>query len=284
MSLILTYKNDFGTVVMNGRGAGTVRICNVEGLGPARKEYTAAAYSGQSGQKTLSSRALPRSITLGLEVLSRNMSVEMGKTLWVLSNPGTLYIENGDIIRRIFCNQVQIPEMKRILRDKIATFSVQFVCDSPYFEDGEDMVVPLYQRVKLIKTAFSMPCLFGSIITGQEIENHGSTEIEPQITMYYPEAIQGAQNITITNRTTGKAICLDYAPNDDDTVVIDVKNRSITSLRSGNLIGCLSDDTFLGDFVLVGGKNRIEVNLGDVTSGFTAECRYSNFYTEAVIV
>ncbi|MBR5155158.1 MAG: phage tail family protein [Clostridia bacterium] len=284
MSLTLTYKNDIGTVTMSGGGRGDVRICSLEGLGPVSNEYIVAVYSGHNGQSTISSRALARSITVALEIISENISSIMPKILRVLSRSGTLYINDYNVDRKIECSQVQVPDVTRVLKGKISTFAVQFVCDNPYFEDGENTVVPLYKRTKLLSNPFTMPCMFGEIVTGAEIEILGIDDVEPVITMYYPDALGGVENITIANETTGKSICLNYAPQVDDTVVIDVKKRNITSSKAGNLINYLSNDTFLGDFVLKGGINIISVDLGDVTSGFTVECRYSNRYMEAVIV
>ena len=283
MSLTLTYKNDFGTVTINGTGKGAVRLCGIDGLGIASNEYITAVYTGQDGQSTLSARVLPRCITLALEVTGDNFAKTLKDTLKVLSRQGMLYIESENLSRRIQCNQVQIPDVDRILKGKISTIAVQFVCDNPYFEDSEDIVLPLYGRYKGLETPFSMPCVFGEIIAGAQIENVGDLDVDPQITLYYPDLLENAENVTVVNTTTGKGICLDYAPQAGDIVVIDVKSRTITSSKSGNLLNYISADTFLGDFVLKRGINQISVSLGDVTSGFAVQCRYSNLYQEAVI-
>ncbi len=284
MALELIYKNDFGTVVMQGIGNGAVRICKAEGLGVVQKEYRTAIYTGQAGQATLSARALPRCITLSLEVIGRDIFEVLKDTLRILSCEGMLFIRDSHTDKRIYCNQVQIPDMERVLKNKITAFAVQFVCDNPYFEDGEDTSVPLYKRTKKLETPFTMPCVFGEIIAEAQIDIAGSLGVEPRIVMYYPKALKTVENINIINMTTGKSICLNYAPKEDDTVVIDVKTRSITSTKSGNLLNYLSIDTFLGDFVLERGRNLVTVDLGDMTPDFTVECRYNNLYAEAVLV
>jgi phage-related protein len=169
------------------------------------------------------------------------------------------------------------------VKGEIATFAVQFVCDSPYFEDGEDRVVPLYRRTKGLSTPFALPRSFGEIVAGGLVENKGNIPLEPIITIYYPNALEGVDGITIKNETTGKGITLDYSPEGEDTVVIDVKNRKITSKIAGSLLNNISDDTFLGDFVLERGNNEISVDLGNVAKGFSIECKFSNLYSEAVI-
>ena len=284
MGLTLTYKNSLGSVIMQGGGGSSpLRITAIEGLGLATREYITAVYTGYDGQETTSSRATSRSITIAVEVAANNITAVIHNTLDVLSQSGMLYIDDGTMHRRIMCNQVQIPDIERVLRSQIATFAVQFVCDSPYFEDGEDTVVPLYRRTKGLSTPFTLPRSFGEIVAGGVVENKGSIPIEPIITIYYPSALDGIDGITLKNETTGKVISLDYSPTGEDTVVIDVKNRKITSKIAGSLLNNLSDDTFLGDFVLERGNNEISVDLGDVAKGFGIECKFSNLYSEAVI-
>ncbi len=284
MGLSLTYKNSLGAVKMYGRGKGNIRICKIEGLGLVQNEYTATTNTGRIGQNTISHRVLPRTITLALEAIGSDIAAILRDALKVLSQEGMLYISNEGFFKRIYCNQVQIPDIESVQKGKISTFAVQFVCDNPYFEDGEDITVPLYKRTKRLATPFTMPCVFGEIVAGANLWIDGAVDTEPQITMYYPTALAEVENITICNETIDKSICLNYTPMSDDKVTIDVKNRSITSSKSGNLLSFISNNTFLGDFVLVPGDNRITVDLGDVTADFTIECRYSNLYQEAVVV
>ncbi len=285
MGLTITYKDELGTVTMQGGGCDCpLRITAIEGLGLVAREYNSAVYSGYDGQQTLGSRAAARSITLALEVQSRNAAECVRDALRVFGQSGMLYIKNEDLDRRIYCSQVQIPDVTRVLRGNIATFAVQFVCDNPFFEDADDTVVPLYRRTKLLKSPFVLPAVFGEIVLGGNIEIKGTTSVEPVISIYYPKALEGVESIILTNQTTGKSVQLDYAPCANETVTIDIKNRKVDSSLNGNLINYLTKDTFLGDFVLARGKNIISVNVGDVTSGFTIECKYNNLYSEAVIV
>ena len=284
MGLVVKYKNSLGTVEMFGDSRGDLRITAIEGLGLVEREYETAVYSGYDGQETLNSRAVARCITLAVEICSQNAPGVMRDVLTVLSCEGTLFVENENINRRIECSRVQCPDATRVMKGQISTFAVQFTCDNPFFEDGADTVAPLYQRVKLLESPFSLETMFGDIVLGAEILISGHISVEPCLTLYYPTALEGVENITVTNESTGAFVSLDYAPQNDDTVVIDIKNRRVTSSVCGNLISKLSDDSFLGDFVLVRGINRLSVDVGQVTSDFTIECRYSNLYGEAVIV
>ena len=195
-----------------------------------------------------------------------------------------LYIKSEELDRRIYCNQIQLPDVTRVLRGKIATFSVQFVCDNPFFEDIDDTVVALYKRTKRLETPFSLPAVFGEIVLGGNIEIKGGVSVEPVISIYYPTALEEVESIILTNETTGKRVQLDYAPKGEESVTVDIKNRKIVSSTNGNIINYLSKDTFLGDFVLERGVNLISLSVGDLTPDFTVECRYNNLYNEAVIV
>ncbi len=283
--ITLIYKNELGEVVMKGGGNDSpFKITAIEGLGLVSREYNSAVYSGYDGQETLSSRAVARSITIALEMLSKNVAEDVRDALRVFSQSGMLYIKSEAVDRRIFCSQVQLPDVTRVLRGRIATFAVQFVCDSPFFEDGNDTVVSLYKRTKLLATPFTLPAVFGEIVLGGSIEIKGTVSVEPVISIYYPTALEDVESIILINETTGKRVQLDYAPKGEETVTVDVKNRKIISNISGNIINYLSKDSFLGDFVLERGANMISLNIGDLTPDFTVECRYNNLYNEAVIV
>lgn len=284
MGLLIKYRNSLGTIEMCGDRGKEIRVTSLEGMGPAEKEYDVAIFSGYDGQETISSRALPRYITIGMEFFSRNQAELVKNTLKILSQPGYLIIEDGNFSRRIFCNQIKAPAPERILRGQISTLVVQFICDNPYFEDGQESGTSLYRRTKNLFGKFSLPRVFGETATGETINNVGVFPIEPIIAINCLKKLDKEETVIIANKTTGKSIKFTYAPKGNDEIIIDIKNRTIISNTLGNLINNLSDDSFLGDFVLVLGKNDISVSVGNVSSGFAVECRFSNLYDEAVIV
>lgn len=280
----ILYKNSFGTVEFSGKGTSDFCILAIDGLQPFLKEYEVATYTGYDGQETLSSRALPRTITISAEYNGNYADNSVKKVLKVLEKNGEMTIENNGICRSIICNQILVSEVNSVLKGKIAGIVVQFVCDSPYFTDEFDTVVPLYARSKLLVSPFSLPTAFGGIIIGGDIEITGDYDVEPIISMYYPSPLEAEENVIITNETTGKSIKLNYAPIEKEIITIDVKNRRINGTVGGNLISFLSDDTFLGDFILEKGRNIISVSLGDTVLDFNIECKYRNLYYEAVMV
>ena len=186
MSLKLVFKNELGEVLMHGSGSGAVRVLGVEGLGPLVNEYTSAVYSGNDGQETLTHRAMPRTITVSAEVSGMGEKETLKSAVRVFSKPGVLFVMTEDFSRRIECNQVQMTDIKRVIKGKIETFVVQFVCDSHYFMDEEDKTVALYERQKLLQSPFSLPTKFGEIVLGAKIEIKGEKVVEPRIEIYYP--------------------------------------------------------------------------------------------------
>lgn len=281
--MVIRYKNSLGAVEMYGDGRGIFRICDFLGLSLEEREYSAASFTGCDGQETLFSRALPRTITLGIEASGRNILQHVRDAMGILGNPGYLFLEEGDSIRRIYCNQVKIPDLQRILKGRLCRMAVQFVCDSPFFEDGEDTVTMLYSRSKNLSTPFTLPCQFGTTIMGADIVNSGDMAAEPIISVYCQNALDG-EDVILTNGTTGCELRLNCKPEPGEKLVIDIKNRKVTGSVQGNLLGCLSDETFMGDFVLVPGVNRISVFVGNVTSGISVDCRHSNLHREAVAI
>lgn len=284
MSIKLTYKNQYGTVEMNGGGEHPIRITDIRGLGAVEREYTAVSYAGCDGQETVSSRALPRSITVSGDICAESAEDELRRIIGVLCREGYLTVADGGMCCRIYCNQTVFPDAERILRGRITSFAVQFVCDDPYFGDAEEISQPLYTRKKNLKTVFTLPRPFGMVTNGETVTNLGLREAEPIIRIYTPQSSTGEESIIITNETTSKYIKLTMQCTEGDTITIDVKRRTAVSEKLGSLEDKLSDDTFLGDFVLIGGKNRITVQIGDASRDAVCECVWTNRYDSAAVV
>ncbi len=282
--MFIEYKNSIGSVIMQGNSASLLRVIAAEGLGIAQREYTAAVFADYDGQETVTSRALPRCITLSTEICGKDISAQLHRVLRILSAPGYLYLGDKTANRRIFCSQTKIPDPVRVLKGKISTLAVQFVCDNPYFEDATETCIALYKRTKELSTPFTLPGMTGTTTTGAELFNKGDISAEPIIRIICPMALDSAESVVISNLTTGKKLQFSCTPGEGEEIVIDIPNRKIYGSSIGNMLGFLSDDSFLGDFVLAPGGNILTVAVGDVTSGFTVECTYNNLYSEAVEV
>lgn len=89
--------------------------------------------------------------------------------------------------------------------------------------------------------------------------------------------------ILITNETTGQHIKLDTTTQDGEIITVDIPHRKITSSTRGNIINTMSLDTFLDDFWLDIGDNRIVVTNYNTTEQISVVCTYKNQYIEAVV-
>ena len=219
MGLTVSYKNNVGTIVMGGDERHDIRITTIEGLGLCGREYSVATYSGYDGQETLSDRALPRTITMAVEICCNDAVLKLKSMLGVLNQSGTLFVKEGSVCRRIYCNQVTTAEGERILKGRIIKLVLQFVCDNPYFEDEEDTDVALYDRRKLLQSPFSLPSMFGQIILGTEIIISGHRNVEPIITLRCPSGSDAGSYIFIKNESTGATIHLEYSPCEKDEIM-----------------------------------------------------------------
>lgn len=285
MALTLIYKNDIGEAVMHGGGSRQLRLKELAGFGTVEFEYSGAVYPGCDGQKTLSRRALPRTLTIAADITGSGAAEELRRIIDVMSEPGMLYISDGGAIsRRIYCNRCEIPDAERRVRGRLCSFTVQFICDSPYFEDTEDTEIPIYRRIKLLSTEFSLPCKFGSVTSQNTALVIGSATVEPQITIRFTRDFETEESITVTNVTTGAKISFEYLPQAGDTVCADIAERRLISSRYGDITETLSDDTYLNDFCLERGKNVLNVSVGDVESGVLVACTFNNKYFEAAVI
>lgn len=282
--LNLKYKSGRGEVRLSGDSSAIFRITETDGFGVAERSYTAATYTGSDGQSTISSKYLPRTITLSGDIVSDDIRTEFSRAVDIMSEPGYLYVSDGRADRRIYCNQMNFPDINRILRGKIATFAVQFVCDSPYFEDAADTEIPIYRRIKNLSTPFTLPAVFGTTAAENTAFNIGSAAVEPVIAIRFTKTLSSAETVTVTNSTTGAFVSFSYTPQSGDVVKIDIPGRRLTSSRLGTITEQLSDDTYLSDFRLERGRNVIGVSVGDAQSGAVVACIFNNKYLESAVI
>lgn len=282
--LNLKYKSGRGEVRLSGDSSAIFRITETDGFGVAERSYNTATYTGSDGQSTISSKYLPRTITLSGDIVSDDIRTEFSRAVDIMSEPGYLYVSDGGADRRIYCNQMNFPDINRILRGKIASFAVQFVCDSPYFEDAADTEIPIYRRIKNLSTPFTLPAVFGTTAAENTAFNIGSAAVEPVIAIRFTKTLSSAETVKVTNSTTGASVSFLYTPHSGDVVKIDIPGRRLTSSRLGTITEQLSDDTYLSDFRLERGRNVIGVSVGDAQSGAVVACIFNNKYLESAVI
>ena len=282
----LTFKNSVGTLYF-GDGA-EFKITAVSGLYVPSKTYGTVRYAEYDGQFTYQSNANARVITLGCDIVSKNLRSALERAMRVLNRAGTLTLDYGDKVRKIECSQVTVSVSDRSTTH--AVFGVQFVCDDPYFTDEQPVKAGIHGSVNLITNPITLPCMLSSRDTKRIIENAGDKDVYPIVTIRVVKkgttASATEYGYKLLNNTTGKSVHLQYTSKAGERIVIDFGKRTVTSIKGGtiitNIIGNIAQGSELADFYLIPGGNEIEaVDLGtDDESLISLE--YENKYVEAV--
>ena len=267
------YKNDVGTLFIGG-GNAVWNATDVTGLGMVDKNVTSVTFSGEHGRLTTDAVYRERTITITGDITADNLTGEIERAVSILSHEGDIVI-NGK--RVIHANSVSFPDPNRCGR--FAKFTFQFVCDTPFFGETDDISVPVLGAYDNLTESFTLPMAFSSITTYGQIDVKGESETSPiiYITNLGDEI---HDNITLINESTGKRISLNHFPEKYETVEIDIDKRSVKGSRGENLIHCLTPETRLSEFYLIRGENkiRLENNFENVN----VAAKYKNRYGSAI--
>lgn len=276
----IQFKNDSGTVRFLGYGRGGWRLIDVTGLGIAPRSFETVSYSNEAGQKTLSITPGARTITVSAEVNagSRNArAAAVSRAIRILSKPGELTVRTF----RERCAKCCLGDMQEGERSgNFRRYALQFICDSPYFTDVYDTVVPMYERTDLLRDNFVIGdgVILTKRIAGGRIVNDGDEICEGVLTLAASGA--GEADVVITNSAAGGAIKLHVGAG--HTYKIDLEERTITDEEGRSALNILADESYLSDFYIAVGENEVKFthNGGD---GFflTAQYTYRRKYTEA---
>ena len=293
--LNITYQNENGKLDFKGGcGRHAWRILEIDGLGIAPKSFNTAQYPATVGQRTLSETIGARTISIQCDVNSiashygntPSNRWEISKALKILNEPGTLLISDGVRTRKINARCVEAVQGER--HGGYSVFAIQFVCDYPYFEDKETTKVPLFKVEHLLKSTFTLPCMFTRRIAKANVINIGDVDTEPIIKIRlnggtYNGTIGTPGTLVISNESTNQQIELNlHNAENTKEVIVDIPNRKIYSQDNKNLIHHLAPTSFLSDFWLKKGQNQICVD-NYISESSVVECEFSNKYIEAVI-
>ncbi|MDD6735736.1 MAG: phage tail family protein [Clostridiales bacterium] len=276
----IKFYNDCGTVNFGG-GAdlNSWRVTGCDGLAVPGRSFTVCRYAGIDGQTTVASRREARTVTLSGDFYAGGEGETAYKrALSVLGKSGTLEVKSMGETRRTEAACASFTERGR--QGNYRLFTVQFVCDSPYFESAVETEVPLYKTIPLLDSDFTFPGKFSERITRTLVVNGGDSDAEP---IFHITAGHNPLGIlTIVNHTTNQRLSINYEPLADEIITVDVAARRIYSSGGNNLLNCLSDDSFFDGFTIVPGGNDIEVVIGESNRELAVSCRFRNRYSEAV--
>jgi len=280
--MYMYYKNDAGKIDFRFGGDYPVRVTDIEGLYPLERTFNTVAYADIDGVDTISSSVPGRTVTVGGDIKISNKQF-LRDMLKVLDKPGELYMDFGEKKRKLICRSTHFTPGER--NSRYMRFVIVFSSDMPYFYGFDEETEYIRKREDIIGKNFILPCVFTTRSTENDIVVNGDAKCEPVIEITCikeattPEEESG---IIVLNETSGESIKLCAYLLQDEIVEVDVENRKITSNMRGNMIKCISEDTFLHRFKLVQGANHIKVMSNNADEQINALCRYRCRYIEGV--
>lgn len=278
----LIYENEIGRVKMYGGKGKTFNICKIEGLEPVSKTRKMQSYVGEDGLVENSSQFNQRIITLRADYLCRDENKqELKKALRIFTQKGILYIKNNsNEHKKITVNDVSVTLGEEY--NKYITFVLQMTCDYPHFNDAEDTIIPLYQKRDYLSKTSGFPLVLTHRISNGVIENQGDVKIYPTIIIKKDRECQAENTILITNHTTNKSLLFNKSLELGEQIVVDIKNRKVTSSVCGNIIDTLDRELSLSDMWCETGINEFSVHIDGKDVGVSVLINYNNEYTEAL--
>lgn len=270
---------DFG----GGKSLSPWKVIKADGLSFCGRTFQYIRYGGRDGQKTTGVSVNARTITLSGDVLiTDDFASIFDKAMSVLENEGTLEINSGLGARKIMARCCDFISGEK--KGDYLIFTVQFLCDDPYFEDAYKTEVGLYTKTPMLSKDFVFPGMFSGRITRSDIEYLGTQKTEPVFFIAIDEETEGENLLIIENHTTNESLKFNYAGICGEHITVNVKTCEIYNQSGENLLKHLADDSFFDGFHLIPGYNDIEVINRNTNTGITVKCCYTNRYSEAVYV
>ncbi len=277
---IVFYNNKGSVLFGGGKSSSRWHIIEVDGLGLPGKSYKTCIYENCVGQETVNLHTNARTITLKGDFFMSNGYVnEYKNVLSILDKEGVLEIRNMGMVRRIngYCTQFLPLEKK----GEYLPFTIQFVCDTPYFESEPAFEVPVFKIIPKLDCDFTFPGMFSERITKRNVYINSNAETEPIIIINTGSNPNGI--LQIFNYTSGESLKINYEPLSNEYITVDVKNRKIFNQNGDNLLNYLADESFFDGFHLYPGDNEIEVTLGTANTELEVILRYNECFLEAAI-
>lgn len=158
----------------------------------------------------------------------------------------------------------RLPVLGDAIGRRYTPFVLYFDCPDFYFEEEAEQSLPLYHRKNLLTTPFTFPCVFTQRVMTQTVNNGGSFKTMPTITIValgsgtvssQEEAQDSGINIIWGG---GKKLTLEYQMTEDEVVIVDSGNLTVTSSLAGDIIHCITDTSEFPE--LEPGENAITVS------------------------
>lgn len=302
----IKYINEYGTLEWGGGQHPSLNILgNITGLGLPSVETTKVKYEGFDGLFPTTEKYLSRTITFKFTLQSYDLQRETRRIYKILSEKGTLQLLFGQSKRSIEVTQkptVSDFERTHVIRD----FTVQFVCDYPFFTDLAPVTQTCFDLQEQINgnQDLTEPFIWTKPINKVSVYNNGDLKTFPKIYIRnigtVPMDSTEKLGYEILKVRADYDLSLDSLPVEDDIIsrfylpitteigeeiVInfdtrDEKGRYCVSSVSGNIASKRSDDSTF-EFYLDVGENKIVVNNYNSNEQIVCNIEYNNRYLEA---
>ena len=274
----IIFRNALGAIEMDG-GSGTApfKILGAEGLGYLTQSVKTTAYPFMAGQRTLSRSPGARLVTLSAEAAEGGANYE-GTVAAIAHESGRLEIIHGE--KRVYADcYVSALNVTRAKGGEYERYVFQFTCDYPYFRDMNAGAVSLFRRNKLVKGSFVLPKVFSERVTGGTVTVKGDREVYPTV------CVRGLSYETefpleLENTATGARLKLTLPAGEYELITFDLRNGRI-SCGEKDLSKYLDENSFMSDFYLLKGENRIEVRAMDLSVNTSASVSCESEYYSA---
>ena len=221
-----------------------------------------------------------RTITISGDIsVKAQKALPMHLAAKILNADGELSLQTGRKARRLNVRTLSFEVQERKMAYK--TFVLQLESDNPYFWGPAPLSYSVFSRQNLLKSTFTLPCVFSRRNMSATVINNGDAECEPVLTIFKPEQSEVLESDTliIKNEANGAVITLNHIMQPGETVTVDIPNRTIVSDSSGSILQEISDDTVLSAFVLLTGKNQVSCVSGDAS--LAVVCKFETLHLEA---
>ena len=275
----MIYENKLGEIKFCGRGSDEFSVCEIEGIEPCEKNRVLRSYIGEDGHFEESSQYMSRIISFSGDIKG-DYQKKFRFASKILSEKGTLYINQGDYTKKITVDHATLKIGKKY--NNYCTYAIQLTCDYPHFTDVLESVCGIFVKKDFLTNESVLPTVFSERISRGTVNNLGDLKIYPKIIIENESETEKRNSIEIINETTGKKIILEKELKKNEEIVVDVKNRTITSSFDGNIIGTLDFYSSLKDMWCECGENVISVLVDGEQKGIKVLIKYYNEYLEAI--
>lgn len=255
----IVIKSKYGEFEIGGGGHSSCRLLDIAGLGLPLVDAQTVTFAGAAGYTISSKTDNARTITMSFDFSGTpQKALEIMK---ILQAECEIFMYFSGCERKIKGICLNPSEVENIIYKKMYKIVLQFECPNPYFEDIEAPDVSLSTRVDMFPTSYengmayiTLPAVATVRNSETIVVNSGDVPVYPKITII---ANGDMESIILENRTTGAFVKINYAIVSGEVIVVDVKNREITSSIHGNILNKQSDDTIMADFYLAEGENDL---------------------------